>query len=163
MAKLIDAEQFYDDLFKLYLQSKDSRIISERNKAAAYNEVMNLIDHAPAAGFTGSTAHLISSIEITRLAPGTIVYLDFGWCTEENGKKYLSPICPSEFVVYDIDALGDGSKVVRFFDGAERLKDYGREWVAWTAKPTNEQREAVIWPPAETIRGKRSEIIEVIR
>ena len=141
MAKLINAEELYNSVLKLFLLCKDSKNLHERIEAGAYDKVLCLIDQAHAAGFTGEVAQLIGSEEIKRLAPDALIWLDNGRWEYANGERILTPIFPVCFVKYDIEDYGDGPEdILRFTDGIKNLADYGKKWLAWTAKPTDEQR-----------------------
>ena len=124
------------------------RDIADRERAYL-REILGTDDTAEIAFILREAAHMLEepeprvlTIEDLRTLPaGTIVWHDGRFDSE------LFSIAPVSF-----ERIADGGyrtidvPCIVYSDGYDELDDYGRAFVLWTARPTEEQRKAVEFP-----------------
>ena len=124
------------------------RDIADRERAYL-REILGTDDTAEIAFILREAAHMLEEPEprvltvkdLRTLPPGTIVWHD------GRADSTFFNIAPVSF-----ERIDDGGyrtievPCIVYSDGYDDLDDYGRDFVLWTARPTEEQRKAVEFP-----------------
>ena len=84
--------------------------------------------------------HVLTLDELRKVEPGTVLWQDIR--NNPEIKDEWMPMFPVEFIRFS-DFAGD--ETIEFSLGMDYCAEYGKSFLLWTAKPSDEQREKVKW------------------